>query len=117
MAAVEGGAIGDGRTGANLALAAGALGLATGWLALTGAGRRISTGNARTGGLAAVTVGTIGTVLAVLHLATASGGPGTGNGLVGAVVAVPLGLAAVLIGRRAVTRCRRADGPTEPTSG
>ncbi|MFC8535793.1 DUF6223 family protein [Streptomyces sp. NPDC057249] len=108
MAAAEGGIIGDGRTGANLALAVGAFGLAIGRLALARAGRRISTGKARAGGLAAIVVGTAGTVLAVLHLATTSGGPGTGNGLVGAVVAVPLGLGAVLLGRRALTRCRRA---------
>ncbi|KOX45619.1 DUF6223 family protein [Streptomyces sp. ESR1.13] len=112
MAAAEGGAIGDGRTGANLALAVGALGLVIGWLALARAGRRISTGNARTGGVAAIAVGTVGTGLAVLHLATSSGGPGTGNGLVGAIVAVPLGLGAVLLGRRALTRCRHADRMT-----
>ncbi|MFI6123774.1 DUF6223 family protein [Streptomyces sp. NPDC051064] len=113
LAAAEGGIIGDGRTGANLALGAGALGMAIGWLALARAGGRISTGNARTGGMAAIAVGTVGTVLAVLHLATASGGPGTGNGLVGAIVAVPLGLGAVLLGRRALTRCRRADRPAD----
>ncbi|MFF5721509.1 DUF6223 family protein [Streptomyces buecherae] len=113
IAAVEGGVVGDGRTGANLALAVGALGLVLGWLALTRAGGRISTGNARTGGLAAIAVGTVSAVLAVLHLATASGGPGTGNGLVGAVVAVPLGLGAVLLGHRAHTRCRYADQPAD----
>ncbi|MEU7472883.1 DUF6223 family protein [Streptomyces sp. NPDC044984] len=114
MAAAEGGIIGDGRTGANLALGAGAFGLAIGRLALAlaRAGRRTGTGNARTGGMAAIAVGTVGTVLAVLHLATADGGPGTGNGLVGAVVAVPLGLGAVLLGRRALTRCRRAGRMT-----
>ncbi|MDX3310568.1 DUF6223 family protein [Streptomyces sp. NPDC054884] len=111
MAAAEGGIIGDGRTGANLALAVGALGLAVGWLALVRAGGKGSTGDARTGGMAAIAVGTAGTVLALLHLATASGGPGTGNGLVGAVVAAPLGLGAVLLGRRALTRCRRAPDP------
>ncbi|CAL9354214.1 hypothetical protein SUDANB15_00523 [Streptomyces sp. enrichment culture] len=111
MAAAEGGIIGDGRTGANLALGAGLLGLVIGWLALARADRRINTGNARTAGTAAVAVGTVGTVLAVLHLATSSGGPGTGNGLVGAVAAVPLGLGAVLLGRRALTRCHRADRP------
>ncbi|MDT6985328.1 DUF6223 family protein [Streptomyces lusitanus] len=103
MAAAEGGIIGDGRTGANLALAAGLLGLVLGGLAMTRAGRRISTGDPRTGGMAAIAAGVIGTVLAVLHLVTADGGPGTGNGLVGAVVAVPLGLGAALLGRRAVT--------------
>ncbi|MFF6806137.1 DUF6223 family protein [Streptomyces sp. NPDC012616] len=111
MAAAEGGIIGDGRTGANLALGAGAFGLAVGWLALARAGRRIGTGNARAGGMAAIVLGTVGTVLAVLHLATVSGGPGTGNGLVGAVVAAPLGLGAVLLGRRALARCRRAPAP------
>ncbi|MDX5564998.1 DUF6223 family protein [Streptomyces sp. ID05-04B] len=111
MAAAEGGIIGDGRTGANLALGVGALGLAFGWLALARAGRRISTGNARTVGTAAIAVGTVGTVLAVLHLATVTGGPGTGNGLLGAVVATPLGLGAVLLGRKALTRCRRASDP------
>ncbi|MDI9834862.1 DUF6223 family protein [Streptomyces sp. KAU_LT] len=129
IAAAEGGIIGDGRTGANLALGAGALGLAIGWLVLSRVGRRRATlvlsrvarrrasaGNARTGGWAAIVVGAVGTALAVLHLATASGGPGTGNGIVGAVVAVPLGLGAVLLGRRALTRFSgsgsRAEGTT-----
>ncbi|MFJ9668856.1 DUF6223 family protein [Streptomyces sp. NPDC101219] len=116
MAAAEGGIIGDGRTGANLALAAGALGLVIAWLVLSRTGRRMSTDRARTGGLAAIAAGTAGTVLAVLHLATASGGPGTGNGLVGAVVAVPLGLGAVLLGRRALTRCRSAARPADRTT-
>ncbi|MDX3231350.1 DUF6223 family protein [Streptomyces sp. ME19-01-6] len=109
VAAAEGGIIGDGRTGANLALGVGLLGLAVGWLALARARGRISTGNARTGGMSAIAVGTVGTVLAVLHLATSSGGPGTGNGLVGAIVAIPLGLGAVLLGRRALTRCRHTN--------
>ncbi|MEU8350919.1 MULTISPECIES: DUF6223 family protein [unclassified Streptomyces] len=113
MAAAEGGIIGDGRTGANLALAAGLLGLITGGLALARAGGRISTGSARSGGMSAIALGMAGTVLAVLHLATSSGGPGTGNGLVGAVAAVPLGLGGVLLGRRTLTRFRRAGGPTE----
>ncbi|MFF8633737.1 DUF6223 family protein [Streptomyces pilosus] len=114
IAAAEGGIIGDGRTGANLALAVGAFGLALGRLALARVGRRTSTGsNARTGGMAAIAVGTIGTVLAVLHVATVGGGPGTGNGLVGAVVAIPLGLGAVLLGRRALTRCRRTGRPAD----
>ncbi|MCX5232739.1 DUF6223 family protein [Streptomyces sp. NPDC006553] len=111
MAAAEGGIIGDGRTGANLALGVGLLGLVIGWLALARVGGRISTGSARTGGRSAIAVGTVGTVLAVLHLATSSGGPGTGNGLVGAVVAVPLGLGGVLLGRLALTRLRRAGRP------
>lgn len=111
MAAAEGGIIGDGRTGSNLALGAGLLGLVIGWLALTRAGGRTSTGNVRTGGRAAIAVGTAGMVLAVLHLATSNGGPGTGNGLVGAVVAVPLGLGGVLVGRRALTRSRGAGQP------
>lgn len=75
------------------------------------AGGRTGTGNARTGGVSAVSVGTVGTVLAVLHLVTAGGGPGTGNGLVGAVVAIPPELGAVLLGRRAPTRSRRAGRP------
>ncbi|GAA2531565.1 MULTISPECIES: DUF6223 family protein [Streptomyces] len=108
MVAAEGGIIGDGRTGANLALGAGLLGLVIGRLALARAGGRTGTGNARTGGVSAIAVGTAGTVLAVLHLVTAGGGPGTGNGLVGAVVAIPLGLGALLLGRRALTRSRRA---------
>lgn len=111
--AAEGGIIGDGRTGANLALGVGLLGLAIGWLALARAGGRISIGNARTGGMSAIAVGLAGTALAVLHLATSSGGPGTGNGLVGAIVAVPLGLGAVLLGRRALTRSRGADRPID----
>lgn len=115
MAAAEGGIIGDGRTGANLALGAGALGLAIAWPALARVGRRNSTGNARTGGMAAIAAGTVGTILAVLHLATASGGPGTGNGLLGAVVAVPLGMGAVLLGRRALTR-HRAGRPADRTT-
>ncbi|WP_329115377.1 DUF6223 family protein [Streptomyces sp. NBC_01353] len=111
MVAVEGGIIGDGRTGANLALGVGLLGLVIGWLALARVGGRISTGNARTGGMSAIVVGMAGTVLAVLHAATSSGGPGTGNGLIGAIVAIPLGLGAVLLGRRTLTRCRRANRP------
>ncbi|PZT70378.1 hypothetical protein DN402_33965 [Streptomyces sp. SW4] len=112
MAAAEGGIIGDGRTGANLALGVGALGLVLGRLSLASGGRRLGTGSARAGGIAAIAAGAVGTLLAVLHLATASGGPGTGNGLVGAVVAVPLGLGAVLLGRRALTVRRRASaGP------
>lgn len=83
MVAAEGGIIGDGRTGANLALGVGLLGLAVGWLALVRAGGRIGIANARTGGKSAIAVGLTGTALAVLHLATSSGGPGTGNGLVG----------------------------------
>jgi hypothetical protein len=117
VAAAEGGIIGDGRTGANLALGAGLLGLAVGLLALARVGGRISTGNARTGGMSAIAVGTVGTVLAVLHLATSSGGPGTGNGLVGAIVAVPLGLGAVLLGRRALTRSRRNERPADRPTG
>ncbi|MEU2288597.1 DUF6223 family protein [Streptomyces sp. NPDC013178] len=113
MAAAEGGIIGDGRTGANLALGVGLLGLAIGRLALARAGGRISTGNARIGGMSAIGMGVVGTVLAVLHAATSSGGPGTGNGLVGAIVAIPLGLGAVLLGRRALTRYRRTDRPAD----
>lgn len=105
MAAAEGGIIGDGRTGANLALGAGLLGLMIGWPALSRAGGR--TGGARTGGMTAIAVGVAGTVLAVLHLATSSGGPGTGNGLVGAVAAVPLGLGGVFLGSLALARLRR----------
>ncbi|MEJ1199406.1 MULTISPECIES: DUF6223 family protein [unclassified Streptomyces] len=116
MAAVEGGVIGDGRTGANLALGVGLLGLAIGWPALTRAGGRISTGNARTGGMSAIAVGAVGTILAVLHVATAGGGPGTGNGLVGAVAAIPLGLGAVFLGRQALLRSRRDDRPTDRTT-
>ncbi|QHY93594.1 hypothetical protein SSPS47_00420 [Streptomyces sp. S4.7] len=111
MVAAEGGLIGDGRTGANLALGAGLLGLVIGRLASTRAGGRISTGSARTGGMSAIAVGMAGVVLAVLHLATSSGGPGTGNGLVGAVVALPLGLGGVLLGRRALTRAVGAGQP------
>jgi hypothetical protein len=106
-AAAEGGVIGDGRTGANLALGVGVAGVVIGWLALARVAGRIRTGNARTGAVSAMTVGLAGTVLAVLHLATSSGGPGTGNGLVGAVAAVPLGLFAVVLGRRALIRSRR----------
>ncbi|MFB8754955.1 DUF6223 family protein [Streptomyces sp. NPDC059852] len=117
IAAAEGGIIGDGRTGANLALGTGALGLAIGWLvAGRVARRRAGTSSARTGGWAAVAVGTVGTVLAVLHLATASGGPGTGNGIVGAVVAVPLGLGAVFLGRRALTRFSSSGSRAEGTT-
>lgn len=112
IAAAEGGIIGDGRTGANLALGVGLLGLVIGWLALARSGNRTGTGSARTSGRSAIAVGAVGTVLAVLHLVTSSGGPGTGNGLVGAVVAVPLGLGGVFLGRRALTRFRRAGQPT-----
>ncbi|WP_215452908.1 DUF6223 family protein [Streptomyces sp. ATCC 21386] len=120
-AAAEGGIIGDGRTGANLALGVGAIGLAVAWSALARAdrrsrvGRRSGVGNARTAGAAGIAAGTLGTVLALLHVATADGGPGTGNGLVGAVVALPLGLGAVLLGRRALTRGRRAARPADRT--
>jgi len=106
VAAAEGGIIGDGRTGANLALGVGLLGVVIGWRALARSSGR--SGRARTGGMSAVAVGAVGTVLAVLHLATSSGGPGTGNGLVGAVIAVPLGLGGVLLGGRALYRLRRA---------
>ncbi|MFB6550866.1 DUF6223 family protein [Streptomyces sp. NPDC056405] len=113
MVAAEGGIIGDGRTGANLALGVGLLGLAVGRLALARAGGRISTGNARAGGMSAIAVGTVGTILAVLHMGTAGGGPGTGNGLVGAVLAIPLGVGAAFLGRLALTRSRRDDRPTD----
>ncbi|MFH8487656.1 DUF6223 family protein [Streptomyces longisporoflavus] len=117
MAAAEGGIIGEGRTGANLALGVGLLGLALGWSALTRAGGRISTGNARVGGVAAIAAGVVGTVLAVLHAATSGGGPGTGNGLVGAIVAVPLGLGAVFLGRRALARHHRNGRPAGRATG
>ncbi|MFD9438197.1 DUF6223 family protein [Streptomyces sp. NPDC060006] len=113
-AAAEGGAIGDGRTGANLALGVGLVGVAVGWLALARAADRIGSGKARPGAMAAIAAGLAGTVLAVLHLATSSGGPGTGNGLVGAIAAVPLGLIGVVLGRRALTRCR-TEPSGEPT--
>ncbi|MGW5638424.1 DUF6223 family protein [Streptomyces sp. NPDC003832] len=102
--AAEGGIIGDGRTGANLALGVGLLGVALAVAASARAVGRISVGDARTGALAALAVGLAGTVLAVLHLATSSGGPGTGNGMVGAVLAVPLGLLATALGGRTLTR-------------
>ncbi|MFJ4422196.1 DUF6223 family protein [Streptomyces galilaeus] len=113
LAAAEGGIIGDGRTGANLALGVGAIGVGIGWLALARAAGRINAGNARTGALSAMAVGLVGTALAVLHLATSSGGPRTGNGLVGAIVAVPLGLVAMVLGRRALTRLHRTGRPAE----
>ncbi|WP_328370510.1 DUF6223 family protein [Streptomyces sp. NBC_00445] len=109
MVAAEGGVIGDGRTGANLALGVGLIGVALGWLTLARVAGRISTGNAHTGAVSAMAVGLVGTALAVLHLATSSGGPGTGNGMVGAVGAIPLGLIAMALGRRALTRSRRAE--------
>ncbi|MFE9443430.1 DUF6223 family protein [Streptomyces sp. NPDC006602] len=107
--AAEGGVIGDGRTGANLALGVGLIGVAIGRLSLARVAGRVSTGNARTGALAAMAVGLVGTALAALHLATSSGGPGTGNGIVGAIVAIPLGLAAMALGRRALARSRRTE--------
>ncbi|MDO0930732.1 DUF6223 family protein [Streptomyces sp. DG2A-72] len=109
MVAAEGGVIGDGRTGANLALGVGLIGVAIGWLTLARAAGRISTGNARTGAISAMAVGLVGTALAALHLATSSGGPGTGNGMVGAIGAIPLGLIAMALGRRALTRSRHAE--------
>ncbi|MHB9847677.1 DUF6223 family protein [Streptomyces sp. Tue6028] len=107
--AAEGGVIGDGRTGANLALGVGLIGVATGWLSLARVAGRISTGNARTGAMSAMAVGLVGTALAALHLATSSGGPGTGNGIVGAIAAIPLGLVALALGRRALTRSRHIE--------
>ncbi|MDX3840554.1 DUF6223 family protein [Streptomyces europaeiscabiei] len=107
MVAAEGGVIGDGRTGANLALGVASIGVALGWLALARVAGRISTGNARTGAMAAMALGLVGTALAALHLATSSGGPGTGNGIVGAIVATPLGLIAMVLGRHALARSRR----------
>ncbi|WP_405909801.1 MULTISPECIES: DUF6223 family protein [unclassified Streptomyces] len=107
--AAEGGVIGDGRTGANLALGVGLIGVAIGWLALTRVAGRISVGNARTAAMSAMAAGLVGTALAALHLATSSGGPGTGNGMVGAVAAIPLGLIAVALGRRALARPRRTE--------
>ncbi|EFL29922.1 predicted protein [Streptomyces viridochromogenes DSM 40736] len=113
MVAAEGGAIGDGRTGAVLALCVGLAGVALGWLALARVAGRIRTGNARTGAMAAMAVGLTGTALAALHLATSSGGPGTGNGMVGAVVAIPLGFTAVALGRQALARSRRTEWTAE----
>jgi hypothetical protein len=107
MVAAEGGVIGEGRTGANLALGVGLIGVALGWLALARVAGRISTGNARTTATAAMAVGLVGTALAALHLATSNGGPGTGNGIVGAIVAIPLGLIAMTLGQRALARSRR----------
>ncbi|MEU8869272.1 DUF6223 family protein [Streptomyces umbrinus] len=107
--AAEGGVIGDGRTGANLALGVGLIGVAIGWLSLARVAGRISMGNARTGAMAAVAVGLVGMALAVLHLATSSGGPGTGNGMVGAIAAIPLGLIAMALGRRSLSRSRRTE--------
>ncbi|MFF5480919.1 DUF6223 family protein [Streptomyces sp. NPDC012935] len=107
--AAEGGVIGDGRSGANLALGVGLVGVAIGWLALARVAGRFSTGNARTGAMAAMVVGMVGTALAALHLATSSGGPGTGNGMVGAVAAIPLGLIAMAFGRRALSHARRTE--------
>ncbi|GAA3086166.1 DUF6223 family protein [Streptomyces rectiviolaceus] len=107
VVAAEGGIIGDGRTGANLALGVALVGLAIGWLALPRAVGRVRIGNARTGAMSALALGLAGTGLAVLHLATSSGGPGTGNGLVGAIAAIPLGLIAMALGGRALTRSRR----------
>ncbi|MEU5320779.1 DUF6223 family protein [Streptomyces sp. NPDC021056] len=109
MVAAEGGVIGDGRTGANLALGVGLIGVAIGWLAQARLAGRISTGNARTGAMSAMVVGLIGMALAVLHLATSSGGPGTGNGIVGAIAAIPLGLTAIVIGWRALAHSRRPE--------
>ncbi len=103
MAAAEGGVIGDGRTGANLALGVGLLGVALGWLARARTTGRISFGSARGGGISALAVGLAATILAVLHLATSEGGAGTGNGIVGAYLAVPLGLAAMALGVRVLS--------------
>lgn len=107
--AAEGGVIGDGRTGANLALGVGLIGVAIGGLSLARIAGRISIGNARTGAMSAMAVGLVGTALAALHLVTSSGGPGTGNGMVGAIGAIPLGLIAVTLGRRALAHCRHIE--------
>ncbi|MFI6938887.1 DUF6223 family protein [Streptomyces sp. NPDC050418] len=104
MLAAEGGVIGDGRTGANLALGVGFLAVVLGLLALGRTKGRFGFMNARTGALSAIPVGLAATFLAVLHLATSEGGPGTGNGMVGAVVAIPLGLAGMALGARVLTR-------------
>jgi hypothetical protein len=114
LAAAEGGIIGDGRTGANLALGVGAVGVAIGWLALVRVAGRIRAGNPRAGAMSAMAMGLAGMALAVLHLATSSGGPGTGNGLVGAIAAIPLGLSAVVLGRRALLRCRHTVPAVRP---
>jgi hypothetical protein len=111
LAAPAGGAIGDGRTGANLALLVGAVGVALGWWALRSAARGAAGGTgARVRSLAvtAIGAGVAGTALGVLHMATAAAGPGTGNGFAGAVVAVPLGLTAAAVGLRARSRTPRA---------
>lgn len=78
--AAEGGVIGDGRTGANLALGVGLVGVAIGRLALARGTGRISTGSARTGATAAIVVGLVGTALAALHLVTSSGVPAPATG-------------------------------------
>ncbi|MER5479469.1 DUF6223 family protein [Streptomyces sp. NPDC002734] len=102
-AAPAGGAIGDGRTGANLALLAAAVGLVLGWWALRTAARG-EAARARSLTVAAVVAGVTGVALGVLHVATAADGPGTGNGFAGGIVAVLLGSAAVAVGLRARSR-------------
>ncbi|REE99982.1 DUF6223 family protein [Thermomonospora umbrina] len=106
MAAAEGGVIGDGRTGANLALGMGLLGVAIGWPTSARTGHV-----GRVGAMSALAVGVAATALAILHLATSSGGPGTGNGIVGAIAAIPLGLIAMALGYRALSRSRHTGRP------
>ncbi|MFI1354812.1 DUF6223 family protein [Streptomyces sp. NPDC020898] len=113
MVAAEGGAIGDGRTGANLALGVGLIGVALAWLTLTRLTNRPDPAKARTGALSAMAAGLIAAALATLHLATSNGGPGTGNGTMGAVVALPLALTALTLGRRALSHTRRPTRPAD----
>jgi hypothetical protein len=107
MMAAPGGVIGDGRTGANVAIVVGLIGVVIGGLALARSAGRIGTGNGRAGAIVAIAVGLTGIALAVLHLVTSTGGFGTGNGRAGAIVALVVGLTGVVLGGMALARSRR----------
>jgi hypothetical protein len=93
---------GSGRTGASVAMGVALIGVVTGGLALTRAGR--GSGDGRNAAVVALLLAGMGIVLGALHLATATGAIGTGSGKAGAIVALVLGLIGMVLGRRAHAR-------------